>query len=100
MKRQVKIVLRIILFFTILFGFGIEDPPKHNISNISEMLSEKLGDSGILISEIDSIDEDQLSQSFAIKISAESRYLIPIIRVSGIVNIFSISIWQPPKYSV
>ncbi|MCX6327435.1 MAG: hypothetical protein NT144_12430 [Bacteroidia bacterium] len=97
MKKQRKILFKIIFFLVVFFSIGI-DTHSNNLQLAPVEIPAGTNNVEISFSpEIDSIDEDQIAQSYRFDLKEESVCQISIPRSCSIVYCFCCSVWQPPK---
>jgi len=100
MRKGRKIFLNIILLLAVFFCSGIFSSANFNgqqfiieKSQVSDNTEDKI------TPDIDFSDEDQMDQSFIFRLSRPTEWQSPNQYSFSVFNIFSVSVWQPPKIS-
>jgi hypothetical protein len=100
MKSHQKISFRIIFSLTVLFCFGLNPYSSYDKQRcIVEFSSVANSDGNSFIPDIDSFNDDQITQTDKISSLAEPKNQLPAPRDSFLIFKFCISVWQPPKLS-
>lgn len=100
MKVSKHILFRLLFLTAVLFCLGLEGYTYYSTPVCKTELSSELNcEDNNVLSEVDSFDDDHINQVDGSFYWVEQKVLIPFSNNSYLLNEFSISSWQPPKYS-
>jgi hypothetical protein len=99
MRMQRKIILKLILFIVIFFGFGMNSQSKAIRPGSIEINADSQTNKNEISfsSDFDSSDKDQIEPSYNSALTGNASYQKRIHMDFCGVYTFSISVWQPPK---
>jgi hypothetical protein len=98
MKRKGKILFKIIFILIVFFNIGIDAYSNFKTHLISiELLTGKSSSESSFNPVIDSLNEDQIDQSYSFDLTEKPDCQLPINWDCFIDHHFNLSIWQPPK---
>ena len=100
MKVTKHILFRLLFLFAVLFCLGLEAYSYYNspICNI-ELSSERNCEENNVFSSTDTLEDDHINQAYKPFYLDDQNVLIPILNDEFLLQYFSFSSWQPPKYS-
>ena len=100
MKVSKHILFRLLFLTAVLFCLGLEVCTYYNspVCN-TELSSEQNCVASNVFSGVDSFEDDHINQVYEPFYLDEHKVLIPISNDEFLLNDFSFSSWQPPKYS-
>jgi hypothetical protein len=100
MKESKHILFRLLFLIAILFCLGLEVYTYYNtpVCNMEVSSKQNCEDNNVL-SEVDSFEDDHINQVYEPLYLDEQKIFIPFSNNDFLLNDFSFSSWQPPKYS-
>jgi len=97
MKTTRKAFFRILFFVAILTGYGLSSYSNDTLNTFSVEFSDGANNKKTIISDSDSLHDDQIPQLNFYYSYSKPKCLVPISKDSFLTPNSAFSIWQPPQ---